>query len=137
MWTIAASAATEHDQGFVDHLYRCALQGMQRVEATHADRATCGDNSDDLEQVQGLLLLSLYEFKHVDFRRGWITAGRCFSLIQLSLMQDISGWALSFSLTTDWIAVDEKRRTFWLAFCVDRFISLRNNSPCIFGDQVS
>ncbi|KAH8754372.1 fungal-specific transcription factor domain-containing protein [Diaporthe sp. PMI_573] len=137
MWTIAASAATEYDHGFTDGLYRCALQRMQRIEAACTDRVTSTDGPDDLEQVQALLLLSLYELKHVDFRRGWITAGRAFSLIQLSFTQNLPSWAPNLALTTDWIDVDEKRRTFWLAFCLDCFISLRNNSPCTFGDHMT
>lgn len=136
MWTIAASTTTEYDRAFTDRLYRCALQSMQRVDSC-TDRASSSDRPDDLEQVQALLLLSLYELKHIDFRRGWITAGRAFSLIQLSLIQDIPSWAPSLAMPRDWVAVDEKRRAFWLAFCLDRFISLRNNSPCTLGDPVS
>lgn len=133
---ISASAATEYDHAFTDRLYRRALQSMQRIDAC-IDTVTSTDRTEDLEQVQALLLLSLYELKCVDFRRGWITAGRAFSLIQLSLIQDIPSWAPSLASSVDWVAVDEKRRVFWLAFCLDRFISLRNDSPCTLGDQVS
>jgi hypothetical protein len=30
---------------------------------------------------------------------------------------------------SEWVEVEEKRRTFWVAFCLDRFLSIRNRWP--------
>lgn len=97
MWAMAASAAVENTMPYADRLYRCALQIMQEVDALYIDRATRTDatrtdGSNELEQVQALILLSLYELKYVGFRRGWIIAGRAFSLIQLNLIRDMPSW---------------------------------------------
>lgn len=135
MWTLAASAGTDCNQLSVDRFYRCAVQALQVIDNT--DDPAGLKQSSDHEQVQAQLLLSLYEFKHIDFRQGWIRAGCAFRLIQLGWFQDIV-LGINHSLASmDWTELEEKRRTFWLAFYLDRIISLRNDSPCTFGEEVS
>lgn len=135
MWALAASAATDYTQLNVDRLYRCAVRALQSIENT-------GDTTglkqyNDVEQVQAQLLLSLYELKHIDFRQGWITAGCAFRLIQLGWFHDLISGLNTFPPSMDWTDLEEKRRTFWLAYYLDRIISLRSDSSCTFGEEVS
>ncbi|KAI3396278.1 hypothetical protein diail_12360 [Diaporthe ilicicola] len=133
MWTLAASAGTDYDQLSVDRLHRCASQALQVIENT--DDPTAVKQSSDLERVQAQLLLSMYEFKHIDFRQGWLTAGCAFRLIQLGWFQDLISGLNLLPASMEWTELEEKRRTFWLAFYLDRIISLRSDSPCTFGEE--
>lgn len=135
MWTLAASAAPDCDQLTMDRLHRCASQALQVIENT--DDPTGLKQSSDLERVQAQLLLSMYEFKHINFRQGWNTAGYAFRSIQLGWLQDIISGMNLLPDSMDWTELEEKRRTFWLAFYLDRIISLRSDSPCIFAEEVS
>lgn len=135
MWALAASATPEYTQINVDRLYRCATRALQAIEHTGGSEGL--KHSNDLEQVQAQLLLSMYELKHVDFRQGWITAGCAFRLIQFGWFQDLISGLNTFPASMDWTELEEKRRTFWLAYYLDRIISLRSDSSCTFGEEVS
>lgn len=135
MWTLAASTTAEITRLNVDQLYRGALRALQAIESASENAGLT--QTDDLELVQAQLLLSMYEIKSVDFRQGWVTAGRAFRLIQYGWFQDLVRGSNSFSLSTDWTDLEEKRRTFWFAYYLDRIICLRSDSDCTFGDEVS
>lgn len=135
MWALAASAAPEYTQIDMDRLYHCAARALQVIENTGGPGGL--KQSDDLEQVQAQLLLSMYELKHIDFRQGWITAGCAFRLIQFGWFQDLISGLNTFPASMDWTELEEKRRTFWLAYYLDRIISLRSDSSCTFGEEVS
>lgn len=36
----------------------------------------------------------------------------------------------------DLIAIEEKRRAFWVAYCLDRFISVHNELPLTLNEEV-
>lgn len=135
MWALAASTSADYTRLDVDRLYRCAVRALQAIETNTVKEGL--KQSDDLEQVQAQLLLSMYELKHVDFRQGWITAGCAFRLIQYGWFQDLISGLNSLSPSVDWTELEEKRRTFWLAYYLDRIISLRSDSSCTFGEEVS
>lgn len=132
---MAASVTPEYNQLNVDGLYRCAVRALQRIEGASDPGGL--KQSNDLEQVQAQLMISMYELKHGDFPRGWITAGCAFRLIQFGWFQDLISGLNTSSPSLDWTELEEKRRTFWLAFYLDRVISLRSDSSCTFGEEVS
>lgn len=134
MWALAASAAPDYTQLNVDRLYRCAVQALQGIDQT--DDTGSLRQSKDVDQVQAQLLLSMYELKHIGFRQGWITAGHAFRLIQFGWFQDLISGLNTYSPSLDWTELEEKRRTFWLAYYLDRIISLRSDSSCSFGEEV-
>lgn len=131
MWALATSASAQ-PQLVGDMLYHSAVQRLEELEAKADARQLI-----DIMQVQAWLLLTFYEFMRVDFRRGWMSAGRAFRLIQLMKLHELD--LFDMSLTTppsDWVDVEERRRTFWLAYSVDRFVSLSNGSPLTLSEQV-
>ncbi|POR33756.1 hypothetical protein TPAR_06061 [Tolypocladium paradoxum] len=135
VWTLAAAGSANY-LSFRDLLYR---QARERLEALDLQSATSPAlSSADVEQVQAWLLLAIYELKCVGFRRGWITAGRAFRLMQLDNQwfrdEDTSDLTLP---QMDCVEVEMKRRTFWMAYCLDRFIGLRNGSAPTFNEQVT
>lgn len=150
MWTLAASASAYH-LTLRDSLYQRTRQALENLDHrtssaddTTATTTTVITTTADTEVVQAWLLLAVHELMCVSFRRAWITAGRAFRLIQL----DPSWTAADGGVTTEmhvdiqnhqaqWIETEQRRRTFWFAYCLDRLMSLRNGSPPTFGDRVS
>ncbi|KAI0138706.1 fungal-specific transcription factor domain-containing protein [Hypoxylon sp. NC0597] len=128
MWTLAASVSA-HYQNIGDSLYRYTRRSLESL-----DSKCMGLAMAEMEQVQAWLLLAIHEFMCVDFSRGWVSAGRAFRLIQLNWLQYSDGPHVNLG-RTDWVDAEQKRRTFWLAYCLDRFVSVRNNSPMTFTEQ--
>lgn len=146
MWTLAASASAYH-LTLRDSLYqrtRQALENLDHHAGSSDDPTATMTATADTEVVQAWLLLAVHELMCVSFRRAWITAGRAFRLIQL----DPSWTAADGGLPTEihvnnqqhqaqWIEIEQRRRTFWFAYCLDRLMSLRNGSPPTFSERVS
>lgn len=149
MWTLAASASVYH-LTLRDSLYqrtRQALENLDQRNCSVDDAATTAvtplTTIADTEVVQGWLLLAVHELMCVSFRRAWITAGRAFRLIQLDSAWTAADGGLPTDVTTSdqhqqsqWIDIEQRRRTFWFAYCLDRLMSLRNGSPPTFSERV-
>lgn len=82
MWALATSASAE-SQKAGDVLYHSAVQRLEQLEARGG-----AHQLSHVMQVQAWLLLAFYEFIRVDFRRGWMSAGRAFRLIQLMRLHE-------------------------------------------------
>ncbi|KAJ5797805.1 uncharacterized protein N7503_007101 [Penicillium pulvis] len=128
MWTLAASVSA-HYQNVGDSLYQHTRRSLETLDSKNTKL-----ESMDLEQVQAWLLLAIHEFMCIDFRRGWMSAGRAFRLIQLSWRHGTDG---PDQAQGDWIESEQKRRTFWMAYCLDRFVSMRIGSPLTFSETIA
>ena len=134
MWTIAsASSAQLHH--IRDSIYQCTRQMLDSLEAKDSNKETT-----DIEHVQARVLLLVYEFMRTSHRRGWISAGRCFRLVQLMRLYAIdspenSAKRKNAAEPEDWITTEVKRRTFWVAYSLDRFISTRQEWPLTLNEQ--
>ncbi|KAA6409142.1 MAG: transcriptional regulatory [Lasallia pustulata] len=129
MWTLAASVSAQF-QNIGDPLYRDTRQKLEALELKDTSI-----ESIDIEQVQAWILLAIYEFMRTDYRRGWMSAGRAFRLIQLMRLHEIDA-PNCIPMQIDWIEIEERRRTFWMAYSLDRFISIRNEWPLTLSDSV-
>lgn len=92
-----------------------------------------------IEQVQAWTLLALYEFMRVGYRRAWMSAGKCFRfavLMKLHTIDDHDGLAVTAHTTLCEAQIEERRRTFWMAYSIDRFISLLDQLPLTFDQHV-
>ncbi|KAH8799820.1 fungal-specific transcription factor domain-containing protein [Xylogone sp. PMI_703] len=131
MWTLAISLSTQF-QSVREMLY---VETRQMLEALDL----C-DNSMEpvrIEQLQAWILITLYEFLRTDYRRGWISAGRVFRMVQLARLHEIDSGRDDISMSKeDIILTEEKRRAFWVAYCLDRFISVRNGFPLTLTEDV-
>lgn len=131
MWALATSASAQ-PQWVGDMLYHSAVQRLEELEAKGNARQLI-----DIMQVQAWLLLAFYEFMRVDFRRGWMSAGRAFRLIQLMRLHELDLFDIALTISAvDWVDTEERRRTFWLAYSLDRYVSLSNGSPLTLSEQV-
>lgn len=110
----------------------------------------CTGDKIPLELVQAWLLLAHYEFLRIDEHQSMLTAGRAFRLVQLARLYDVDGGAEDMSPTyvgaenggdrpeesLALIEAEESRRTFWLAFSLDRFLCSRNEWPLTLQEEV-
>ncbi|KAG6359550.1 hypothetical protein INS49_013071 [Diaporthe citri] len=150
MWTLAASASAYH-LTLRDSLYQRTRQALENLDQRtgSADEPTTTTTTAitataDTEVVQAWLLLAVHELMCVSFRRAWITAGRAFRLIQLDPSWTAADGGVPTEMNIDsqnhhaqWIEIEQRRRTFWFAYCLDRLMSLRNGSPPTFSERVS
>ncbi|KAF4454628.1 citrinin biosynthesis transcriptional activator [Fusarium austroafricanum] len=101
---------------------------------------TLDSDTVQIEHIQAGLLVAHYEYLRVYEHQAMLTTGRTFRLIQMSRLYDIDGTLGSPSLSSMTPAVsfsetEEKRRTFWLAFAFDRFLSTRNEWPLTLHEE--
>lgn len=123
MWTLGA-AFSAHFQQLAPSLYDESRHMLDVLEVK-------GRETDitEIEHLQACLLLAIYEFMHSYDRRAWMRAGYAFRLVQLMRLFELDTPSGAVLTPSEWITVEEKRRTFWVAFCLDRFLSIRNRWP--------
>jgi hypothetical protein len=130
MWTMAASMGSQ----FLD--VRATFYATTRSMLERWELETLGE-AISIEYVQALILLAIYETTHVSYQRGCMSASRCFRLVQLLKLHKID----DPNSTPDEqghceIEREERRRVFWAAYMLDRFLSLFNQSPMTVSEQM-
>ncbi|KAL4892833.1 fungal-specific transcription factor domain-containing protein [Aspergillus ambiguus] len=138
MWTLAASMSAQF-QAIHDALYQETRRMLDALDlwCSHIDRITT-------EQAQAWVLISVYEYMHVSYQQAWISTGRCCRLVlgmRLYELDDPSGGPVTMahnhdSGQVDWAAMEEQRRTFWMAYSLDRFISFHSSLPFTLNEQL-
>ncbi|KAL4948683.1 hypothetical protein BDW69DRAFT_198704 [Aspergillus filifer] len=94
------------------------------------------DEALPFELVQARLLLAIYEILKTNPRKGWISAGRCFHLVHLVKLDEIDDPRAWKTTTLSWIEIEERRRTFWTAYALDRYANLVNGLPITLNDHM-
>jgi hypothetical protein len=133
MWALAMSLSTQFEH-VRDVLYEETRQMLEALDLRENDMGLA-----HVEQAQAWLLVTFYEFLRTNYRRGWISAGRVFRLIQLLRLHEVDSPKNKIgqpNADEDWVATEEKRRTFWVAYCLDRFVSVRNGWPLTLNEEV-
>lgn len=136
MWTITTSKSAQLEH-LCEPLYQSARELLGYLQVT-------AENSkiDRIEHVQALLILAIYEFTHHTFQRGWMSAGQGIRLVQLMNLHKIDlnkegrAGPDEASGLDDPVCTEERRRVFWIAYILDRLISLRHESPLTFDERV-
>jgi hypothetical protein len=128
MWTLAASLSSQF-QLLRTELYR---ETRQLLDALEMDNDESGPKC--IEQVQAWILLSIYEFMSHDYQRGLVSAGRAFRLVQLMRLYEIDGNHAT-NLQGNWVDIESCRRTFWVAYTMDRFMGVHDNLPLTLSES--
>jgi hypothetical protein len=95
-------------------------------------------NCMEIEQVQARALLTVYEFMRVGYRRAWISAGKCIRfavLMGLHNMDGRDGVARMLLENPSLTEIEERRRTFWMAYTIDRVVSILDRLPMAFDQH--
>lgn len=128
VWTVASSLSSQF-QHMRHGLYHDTRQMLELLEGEDYHQ----EDAFYLQQAQAWILVAIYEFMHKTFRRTWASTGRALRLVQLLKLNGIDSLEhlhdVSGSLYTTDAEMEEKRRTFWMAYCLDRLFCVLNNSP--------
>lgn len=134
-----AAAASASLQQLGESLYMETRQRLVKLHDAHEQDWT---GNAPLEQIQAWLLLAHYEFMCKPYRRAIMTAGHAFRLVQIALLHQVDaydpGVALDGSEATPdncGVEAEQKRRTFWVAYCLDRCAGLHCACPLTFHED--
>jgi len=133
MWTMASlfSAQFQHLHG---SLYRETKQLLETLSI-----GSDGRNPVDTKQIQAWILVATYESIRTHHKQAWMSAGRAFRMVQLMGLHKIDSPnkdVLPEVTDAEFSENEEKRRVFWMAYCMDHLFSMRNNSPITLTENV-
>jgi hypothetical protein len=145
MWTLASSLSSQF-QVASRQLYAETRQLLHTLESEEPSYTI------SIEQAQAWTLLAIYELTCEDYQRGMMSAGRAFRLIQMMRLyevdapqtppagqspeQDQAQLGLQGHVQENWIDQETKRRTFWLAYTLDRFTSMVDGMHLFFDERM-
>ncbi|KAF2401556.1 hypothetical protein EJ06DRAFT_475959 [Trichodelitschia bisporula] len=127
VWCHAASL-TDRYESLTDTFYQRARKYLHNDEMKRH-----GESLLNVGYCQAWLLVSMHEFRNMYFPRAWMSVGRSVRLAQMLGLQRLDGVGLDVKQclqpAKDWIEAEERRRTFWIAFCQDRYASVGTGWP--------
>lgn len=133
MWANAA-AVTDKYEGLQEHFYQRARKYIQQDEMRGH-----GENMITIAHSQTWVLLATYEFKMMFFPRAWMSSGRASRMTQMMGLHRLDGMGLDVKQCLppprDWTEREERRRTFWMSFCVDRYSSIGTGWPMVIEER--
>lgn len=133
MWANAA-AVTDKYEGLQEHFYQRARKYIQQDEMRGH-----GENMITIAHAQTWILLATYEFKMMFFPRAWMSSGRASRMTQMMGLHRLDGTGLDVKQCLppprDWTEREERRRTFWQSFCVDRYSSIGTGWPMVIEER--
>lgn len=133
MWTMAASVTDKYD-ALQEHFYQRARKYAQLDEMRGH-----GESTITLSHCQAWALICSYEFKTMYFPRAWLSSGRCVRLAQMMQLHRLDGVGLDVKQCLpppkDWTEREERRRTFWICFSIDRYASIGTGWPMIIDER--
>lgn len=130
---MAASVSNKYE-ALHEHFYQRARKYAQMDEMKGH-----GETTITLGHCQAWILICTYEFKNMYFPRAWLSAGRAVRLAQMMQLHRLDGLGLDVKQCLpqpkDWTEREERRRTFWMAFCVDRYASIGTGWPMVIDER--
>jgi hypothetical protein len=133
IWALAAMTSETY-RPFHDIFYRRA-----RKYADLDEMKSRGEVSVSVAHVQTWILIGIYEQTNMYLARGWISARKAASLGFATGLHKLDGVGLAVSNiaapTTDWIELEQRRRTFWLTFIQDKYLSTGSGWPVAVDER--
>ncbi|ESA43978.1 hypothetical protein GE21DRAFT_956 [Neurospora crassa] len=133
MWTLACSVSDR----FLD-LKELFYQRARRYLELDTIKGF-GEHMITVSHCQTYVLLASYEFKWMYFPRAWMSIGSAVRLCQMMGLYRVDGGDLEVKQCLppprDWTEKEERRRTFWMAFCQDRYASIGTGWPMIIDEK--
>ncbi|KAK7995576.1 hypothetical protein PG990_014349 [Apiospora arundinis] len=133
LWTLAASVTDKHEAQ-QDGFYQSARRHAQLDEM----KESLGESSSTLAHCQTWILIATYEVKQMYFPKAWLSAGRAIRLAQMMQLHKLDRVHERDPITShpkNWIELEERRRTFWMAFCLDRYTSILAGWPMTIDEH--
>ncbi|KAF4454222.1 all development altered-6 [Fusarium austroafricanum] len=146
MWTLASAVSTQF-HNLKDKLHAVTLQSLQRADS-HQRNIPWATGNIELEEIQAWLLIAYYEFIREERHHVLVTATHAFRLVQQARLHT-NGPVLGAEKGKDSfpscpfgsggntnVSLEEKRRTFWLAFWLDRMLKARYDLMFTIQEEV-
>lgn len=71
--------------------------------------------------------------------RAWVSGGKCIRLVQMMNLHHLDGGGEDvkhiLAPARDWTELEERRRTFWAAFCCDRYSCAGTGWPMTIDER--
>ncbi len=145
MHTLVAATSAPY-RGVVNILYNktCRLVEEFKQAGNKEISWSTSQGLVPIEYIQAWLLLAHYESLRVNEWQAMLTAGYAFRLIQMARLHEIDApektvahVIFNSEPNDDWAATEERRRTFWVAYNLDCFLSWRSEWPLtLYEDMV-
>ncbi|PYH39414.1 putative C6 transcription factor Prf [Aspergillus neoniger CBS 115656] len=98
-----------------------------------------GERVVSISHCQTWVLIGTYEFKMMFLPRAWLSVGKAARLATMLGLCGIDEDGLNVKQTLppskDWSEKEERRRVFWMAFCLDRYASVGTGWPVSFDER--
>ncbi|KAL4790165.1 fungal-specific transcription factor domain-containing protein [Aspergillus venezuelensis] len=138
MWTVAASLSAQF-RSLRESLYSETRRMLDAMDT----RNPGADANAGIEQAQAWVLMCVYEYMQLSPLQAWMSAGRCCRLVLGMRMYELDDPNNPVMMMKDqetnlidWTGLEERRRTFWMAYSLDRFISFHNGLPFTLNEQL-
>ncbi len=133
MWCLSATVTDKYME-FQDIFYRRARKYVEVDEM-----AGSGEAFVSVAHAQCWTLIGSYEFKMMYFPRAWMSAGRAARLVLMMGLNRVDSVSAdvkqSLPPPKDWTECEERRRAFWMAYCVDRYASMATGWPMSINEK--
>lgn len=133
MWASAA-AITDRYKQYQDIFYRRARKYLENDEMRSA-----GQGIATIAHAQTWTLVGMYEFKMMFFPRAWMSVGRAARMVLMAGLNRLDGEVVEAKKCLppprDWVELEERRRTFWMVYCMDRYASLGTGWPMALDER--
>ncbi|GKZ84086.1 hypothetical protein AnigIFM56816_009405 [Aspergillus niger] len=138
MWTLAASMSAQF-QSLRDRLYAETRRMLDSLDL----QGPPTDTAPGIEPAQAWILVCIYEYMQQSPLQAWMSTGRCCRLVLGMRLYELDDPNSPVTMArehetvlVDWIGLEEQRRTFWMAYSLDRFISFHNGLPFTLDEQL-
>ncbi|KAF4625684.1 hypothetical protein G7Y89_g12482 [Cudoniella acicularis] len=132
MWALAASVTGKY-KDMQSHFHLRARKYADMDETAGRQKYI------NIRHAQAWILIGLYEFKMMMFPNAWLTTGRATRFTQLLGLHRMDRLGLdvkqTLPISTDSGEKEERRRTFWMAFCMDRSAAVGTGWPLIIDER--
>ena len=133
MWANAAAVSDKYEN-LSEHFYQRARKYVQQDEMKGH-----GESMITIAHCQTWSLLATYEFKCMYFPRAWMSSGRASRMALMMGIHRLDGNGLDVKQCLpppkDWTEREERRRTFWMSFCIDRYSSIGTGWPMTIDER--
>lgn len=133
IWAMSSQVYRKYSH-FHDAFYRRARQYLENDEMKGH-----GEHFITIGHAQAWALLAAYEARRLFFTRAAMSCSRCVRLVGmmgLNRLDDSDGGdrlASTLQPPSDWTELEERRRVYWGAFCVDSHASISTGWPTLIN----
>lgn len=133
VWCLASNLSGRY-RSHQDIFYRRA-----RRYAEIDEMKGLGESFVTIAHAQCWVLIATYEFQMMYFPRAWASAGRAVRLVLMMGLNRLDGPASDMKQVLapprDWTELEERRRTFWMTYCSDRYASMGTGWPVSMDER--